>query len=124
MSVLRELGSELRYAKDLVAAGRDGITSARHEFDGRMLAPASKAAILPPAVIGAGLGVLGGGFIGNRRSVSRFAIAGAVGSVIGLGAAVAWYSRHFTARAARNAARRIGLTADQRWLEKNPINYA
>jgi hypothetical protein len=124
MIVLRDLKSELGYARNLVAAGRDGIASARREFDGRLLAPASKTAVLPPAVIGAGIGLLSSSIAGNRRSASRLAIGGLVGTAIGLGAAVAWRSRHFTARAARNAARRIGAVADQRWLEKNPIDYA
>ena len=124
MSVLRELESELRYAKNLVAAGRDGIASARHEFDGRMLSTASKTAVFSPAAIGAGLGLLSSGLRRNGRSASRRAMGGLVGGVIGLGAAVAWQARHFAGRAARNAARRIGTVADQRWLEKNPINYA
>ncbi len=124
MSVLRGLEFELRYARNLVAAGRDGIAAAREECDGRMLSPSSKTAVLPPAVIGAGVGLLSGGLFGKRRSASRLAIGGVVGSVVGLGAGVAWQSRRFTTRAARNAARRIGIVADQRWLEKNPIDYA
>ena len=120
MAVLREFESRLRYARDLAAAVRDGIVSARHESDGRIFAPASKTAVVPHAAIGAGISLLGSSLTGGRRSASRLAIGGLIGIVAGLGAAAAWHSRHFTARAAKSVGLACERHADVGGVRFNP----
>jgi len=47
-----------------------------------------------------------------------------LGCAIGLGAGFAWNSRHLSASVAENALKNIGKVRDERWLTKNPVNYA
>ena len=119
---IQSLGSDLRYARKMAAAGWTGIASARQEHNRNLLTPAGSAVWIP-AALGAGIGILSG-LGARRRSASWVALGGFVGSILGFGAGVAWQSRHFTGSAARNAARHIGAVLDERWLERNPINYA
>jgi hypothetical protein len=77
-----------------------------------------------PAVVGACIGVLGS-YPGDRhRSISRALAFGFAGWAIGLGAGVAWETRGLTERVTSTALRNIGRMRDERWLEKNPIDYA
>ena len=124
MEIVHTVKSDLAYLGRLVGAGLDGIASARHEVDGGAFTPASKAAVWTSTAIGAAIWMLSGGLVGNRRSASNVAVGGLVGSVLGFGAGVAWGSRRFTGTAARSAIRQINTARDERWLERNPIDYA
>ena len=42
----------------------------------------------------------------------------------GLTAGLAWKSRHLSASVASGAFKGIGKVRDEKWLTKNPINYA
>jgi len=116
--------SEMAYFKNLIGAGRDGITSARNEMHGDVFTPALKDAAWTPAALGAAIGVLSACFGKERRSFTRAAIGGLVGSVLGFGGGVAWASRRFTGIAARRAVRGVNSVRDARWLERHPIDYA
>jgi hypothetical protein len=124
METVRSLESDLAYLKQLVGAGLNGIGSARHELDGNMFTSPLQAVVWTPTAIGATIGMLGTRLIANRKSLSSVAIGGLVGSVLGVGAALAWSSRRFTGLAARKAVRHVNAARDAHWLETNPIDYA
>ena len=124
MEAVHLIESDLTYLKQLVRAGLDGIDSARHELDGGILTSPLQTVVWKPAVVGATVGMLGTHLMGNRKSASRVAMGGLVGSVLGFGAALAWASRGFIRPAARAAARRVNATRDAHWLETHPIDYA
>src|SRR5437763_659568 len=103
MATAQVLISDLSYFKQLVTAGWNGVTSARREAKGDVLAAHSKAILWTPAAIGAAAGALGSGLVARRRSTSRVAVGGAVGCAVACGATLAWASRHSTGRAVRSA---------------------
>jgi len=74
------------------------------------------------------IGGLGGAIVGQLKnadhSSAKIAIGALCGSLIGLVCALSWGSRQLTASVASNAWQHVGMTRDERWLEKNPINYA
>ena len=120
MRFLRTLESELSYTRKIAAAGWEGIASAHRQHPGEVCT-------LPVwrfAALGAGMGILTGFVNGNRRSASRVALGGLIGSFVGMGAGVSWGSRQFAGTAARNSTRLINAVLDARWLERNPIDYA
>jgi hypothetical protein len=119
---LRE--SAFVYFKQLVRAGLDGIDSARNERDGRVFTPPLQTVVWTPTAIVATIGMLSAHLIGKRKSVSRVALGGLAGSVLGFGAALAWASRDFIGPAARTAVRRVDAVRDAHWLESHPIDYA
>jgi hypothetical protein len=118
------LESDFAYLKQLARAGMDGINSARYELDGDVLKGTLQTVVWKPAALGATIGMLSAHLSGDRKSASRVAMGGLVGSVFGFGAALAWASRSFIGPAARTAMRRVNATRDARWLEANPIDYA
>ncbi|HZT30856.1 MAG TPA: hypothetical protein VFA33_13280 [Bryobacteraceae bacterium] len=120
----RTLKSELTYLRSLIEAGWNGALSARRELGSSALTPVKSCSLLAPAAVGASLGALSA-FLGTkRRSGYRSAMGGLIGSVVGLGAGVAWSSRGVAGHAARGAIRKINTVREARWLEENPIDYA
>ncbi len=108
------MNSDLEYVRDLIGAGWKGAVSARPS-------PRKQAGLLlTPAILGAGLGALSAFLRKDRRSMSGFASAGLIGSMLGVSAAAAWASRS----SARAALRNINTVRDEHWLAKNPIAYA
>ena len=87
----------------------------------RQLAGAGSVPAWAPVAIGAVMGLLGATVTGRRKTVSRTAMGGLIGSVVGFSAGLAWTSGRPAARA---AARRVNAVRDARWLAMNPINYA
>jgi hypothetical protein len=124
MKRVRSLRSDLTYFKQLVGAGFDGIAAARHELDRPVFTPSLQRAAWTPAVLGGTVGALTARLIGKDKRASGIAIGGLVGTMCGVGAALAWTSRDFTRPAARNAFRRVNSARDAHWLELNPIDYA
>ena len=118
---MRSRDLSISYWKGLVAAGVDGIASARRE---QTVRPSGRSALWTPAAMGAAAGALSARLLGKRKSASGIAVGGLLGSLVGWGAAVAWTSRGLMAPAARGAARRVNALRDAHWLEANPINYA
>ena len=79
---------------------------------------------LMPAVVGACLGILHG-YLGNeRRSTSRTLADGLLGGAIGFGAGMIWENRELTTSVVSSAWESIGKVRDERWFEKNAIDYA
>ena len=116
--------SELTYVRNLIEAGWNGALSAWTETDNRALTRILARALLAPIAVGAGVGALSASVGKNRKSRYRSATAGFIGSVVGLGAGLAWAWRGPAGHAARGAIRKINTVRDARWLEKHPIDYA
>jgi hypothetical protein len=108
------LNSDLTYVRDLIGAGWKGAVAARPSVR------TQAAFLVAPAVLGAGLGALSAYLRKDRRTITRCASAGLIGTVVGLSAAAAWASRG----SARAALRNVNTVRDAHWLEKNPIAYA
>lgn len=119
MEVLRSVKTELEYVRKIAVAGWKGIHSAPQESKRAPLGPT-----WVPPLAGAITGVLARAVIGKRRSTAGLAFGGVVGSVVGLGAGVAWESRQTIRAAARKSLRAMNEVRDARWLEENPIDYA
>jgi hypothetical protein len=120
--------SEFEYGRRILNSAVDGARGGREAFlKGRSLTPFLREGLLSalkPAVVGASIGVLGS-YPGDRhRSLGRALAFGFAGWAIGLGAGVAWETRGLTERVISTALRNIGRMRDERWLEKNPIDYA
>ena len=114
----------LRYAKQLIGAGLDGIAAARQESNGAIFTPPLQTVAWTPTAIGAMIGALGTRLIRRDKGASGAAIGGLIGSVFGFGAALAWASRDFTGPAARKTLRGVNTVRDAHWLESHPITYA
>ena len=110
----RSLNPDLTYVRDLIGAGWKGAVAARPSVR------AQARSLVTPAVVGLGLGAIATLLRKDRKSVSKFASASLIGTVVGLTAAAAWASRG----SARAALRNVNTVRDAHWLEKNPIAYA
>jgi len=49
---------------------------------------------------------------------------GLIGGAVGLGAGILWNLRAPTGTALKSAMQNVNVLRDERWLERNPINYA
>jgi hypothetical protein len=122
--------SNVDYGRRLVDSGIEGARSGQDEFlDGEPLAPflgESVKGSLVPAAIGACVGAL----VGLSHLPQE--ILGCHGHA---GLWFAWLrdradhrhgleSRHLSASVASGALKNIGKVRDERWLTKNPVNYA
>ena len=128
MTVQKWFESEVRYGRDVLAAGLEGIRSSRGTFlHGEPLSPFLKESVrraLKPAAIGTCLGLCGG-CTGNRSgSLRRMMALGMAGGAIGLGVGIAWESRYLIVGAVSSARKKIGKVRDDHWFERNPIDYA
>ena len=92
---------------------------------GPFLSDSVKASIAP-AAIGACVGALAAyPFYRKKSSTATATLAyGLLGCVVGLTAGLAWKSRGLSASVASGALKEIGKVRDEKWLTKNPINYA
>ncbi len=110
----------MTYIGQLVEAGWTGASSVR-----KQAAPnPSTWALLAPATVGLGVGVLAVALQGRRRSTVAVTLAAAIGGAIGLGVGAAWATRGTTGAAARAALRGMDTVRDNHLLEKHPISYA
>lgn len=120
--------SEFEYGRRLLNSGLEGAQSGREAFlNGRSLTPFLTEAArnsLKPASVGACVGILSAYRGNEHRSISRILGFGFLGSLIGFASGVAWESRDLAASIAANALTNIDKARDERWLEKNPIDYA
>jgi len=120
--MMASLGSDRHYLRELIGAGIDGIAAARREQAG-IFHPPIHTAVWPPFAIGATVGALGTHLTGKRKP-STVAMGTVVGSLIGIGAALAWTSRGFAGSAVRRATQSVNASRDLHWLETHPITYA
>ncbi|MBZ5624013.1 MAG: hypothetical protein LAQ69_35735 [Acidobacteriia bacterium] len=119
--------SDLAYARNLVEAGMQGVTSVRREAARQTPAPGLGRAdrnAWVSAAIGAAVGIGGACLTRNRKSGYNMLLGGVLGGSLGYTGAVAWGSRDVTAAIAGRAIRNVNAVRDARWLEKNPIAYA
>lgn len=123
MRTPRWLESDVHYAKNLVGAGLDGVTSAWKQPGEPRFPAVSKSALWMPIAIGAAIGAFGSSLRTPRRLGPRTAIGGLVGGALGLGGSVAWASRGLTGAVVRNTVHKVNAARDAHWLEKNPVAY-
>jgi hypothetical protein len=128
MNVMEWSKSNVDYGRKLVDSAVEGAREGEDDFlreeslASYFTESARKA--LGPAAVGALIGMLGEYAGSSRRSPIRTVACGFLGGAIGFGAGVIWETRQFTASVASSSWKSIGKTRDERWLEKNPIDYA
>jgi len=128
MNVMEWSKSNVDYGRKLVDSAMEGARTGEGEFLKQeslasFLGESARQA-LAPAVVGAGLGALGGYLGTGRRSKTRALVCAFLGGAVAFGAGVIWESRQFTASVASNSWKSVSKTRDEHWLEKNPIDYA
>ncbi|MGC2477964.1 MAG: hypothetical protein WA485_26735 [Candidatus Sulfotelmatobacter sp.] len=120
--------SNVDYGRKLVDSAVEGARTGEGKFlkEESLISFLGESArqALAPAAIGACLGALGGYLATGRRSRARALVCAVLGGAVAFGAGVIWESRQFTASVASGSWKSIGKTRDERWLEKNPIDYA
>lgn len=120
--------SNVDYGRRLVDSGIEGARAGQDEFlSGKPLTPflgeSTKAAVLP-AALGVCAGILLGYPFRRRKSAAVTLAYGLLGGVVGLGAGLAWKSRHLGVSVAGGAWKNIGKVRDEQWLTRHPIDYA
>jgi hypothetical protein len=120
--------SNADYGRKLLDSGLEGARSAEEQFfNGESITPflnESARHAVTGAALGASIGLLGGLSGSRHRSPARAIVCGFLGAVIGFSAGAAWQGRHLGASVVSNALKNISRVRDERWLEKNPIDYA
>ena len=128
MNVMEWSKSNVDYGRKLVDSALEGARAGEGEFlKEKTLASflgESARQALAPAAIGACLGALGGYLATGRRSKTRAVVCALLGGAVAFGASVTWQSRQLTASVASKSWNSVGKIRDERWLEKNPIDYA
>ncbi len=128
MNLCKWVESNVQYGRELASSSLEGANSGREEFLGdTQLRPfLGEAAVkaIKVATIGAGLGVLGACLSRRGRHAGRALGLGALGGAIGFGAGFTWKTRGLGARMGSGALRKMDALRGQRWLERNPIDYA
>lgn len=128
MNFLEWSKSKVDYGRRLMDSAVDGARTGEDELlkDESLAVYLERSALhaLGPTFIGVCVGLLGG-YLGNgRRNTTRALTCAFLGGAIGLGAGVVWENRKLTASIASGAWKSIANTRDERWFEKNPIDYA
>jgi hypothetical protein len=121
--------SNIEYGRDLVNGGFQGARSTTEaSLAGDSLsAYLSRSALKSwmPTAVGAYIGLLGAAVATRRRpAYGAVALSGLLGGAIGFVSGMAWGTRHLTEEVTREAMKNIGAVRDERWLSRNPIDYA
>jgi hypothetical protein len=128
MALGKWVKSNVDYGRRLVDSGLEGARSGQEEFlNGEPLSPFLGKTVrgaLRPAAVGVGVGLLVGYPVSRKKSLASTVLFGLVGGAIGLGLGLAWENRRLSASVAGGAMKSIGKVRDEKWLSKNPINYA
>lgn len=127
MNVTEWSQSTVDYGRKLVDSAVEGARFGEDQFlKEKPLAPflgESARQALGAAAVGACLGLLSG-YLNERRSTSRVLGRGFLCGAIGFGIGMVWQSRDFGVSIASGAWKRINKARDERWFERNPIDYA
>ena len=120
--------SFLRYGRSLANSGAAGMRNGRDVYLngkplGEVLTEKAKAS-LGLAAIGACAGLLQCLVSDRGRRIPKTVVLGTVGSAIGFLAGFTWKTRDLTASMVQGAAKSMGSTSDEHWLERHPIDYA
>lgn len=119
--------SDVQYRQRLLLSAMEGLKSGKAAFlnDRPVSSYLNQCAreSFSPAMIAASVGALIACSRVRHKS-AKAATLGMIGCAIGFGAAFVWKSRRLGASMARSAWEQLGRTSDQRWLERNPIDYA
>jgi len=119
--------SDLDYGRRLLNSGWEGALSGSEEcLHGEPLAPFlgnSARNAVSIAALGACLGLFGS-LLGKRKSAIKAVALGVSGGLIGFSVGLAWESRQLGASAVSGAWKNVSKVRDERWFEKNPIDYA
>jgi hypothetical protein len=120
--------SNADYSRRLYHAALDGARSGQQEFlHGTALAQRldeSTRHAWIPAAIGACVGLFSVCPGKPKKTAGRALALGLVGGLVGFSAALAWENRRLATNVASSAWKKIGRVRDERWLERNPIDYA
>lgn len=116
------LRSDVTYIRHLAEAGVNGVTSVWNAPRDRTITSDTRNAVWLATVAGGFVGGISALLIRRRKSGYRTAFGVLVGGATGFG--VAWKSRGLTTAIGRNVMRKVNAVRDERWLEKNPIDYA
>jgi hypothetical protein len=128
MRIHPAVSSNIAYGKRLVGSGIEGASSAgrqilEEEPIGEVLSRAAKES-WKPAVIGACAGMAAAIWKRDRDPAKGAVLGGLVGAALGFSGGILWGSRNVTGALVRGAAKSVGAARDERWLERNPIDYA
>jgi hypothetical protein len=127
MNLQTWLRSNAEYSRKLVHSAAEGAHLGEEAFlHGDRLTPFLSVAAreaMRPAAIGAFVGLLSCLSQNRHRPIRAFAY-GVLGGAIGFGAGLAWESRPLTTSVLNGARKEMGKVRDERWFEKNPIDYA
>jgi len=120
--------SSVDYGQKLVSSAIKGAREGEDRFlQNKRFAPylsTSARQAVVPAIVGAYFGAFGGSLGRRRSSAARTIACGLLGGAIGFGAGLIWDNRELGASVAASAWKKISRTRDNRWFEKNPIDYA
>ena len=127
MSVHTWMKSNADYSRKLVHSAIEGAHSGEEAFlHGQplesFLAISARSA-LRPAALGALVGLVAGVTARQRHPARAFAYS-FLGGAVGFSAGLAWQARHLVESVATSARKTVGKVRDERWFEKNPIDYA
>lgn len=133
MSLMQWVESNFDYARKLASSGIEGASFGRDEFlkgecVGPFLTEAARQA-LGPAAVGLCLGTLGSRFANHdahrtSKSAGRTLAFSIVGGMIGFAAGLICNTQGLTAKVARRGFENTRPLRDEKWLKRNPINYA
>jgi hypothetical protein len=118
------LRPDVSYIRRLAEAGLDGVTSAWNAPCDRTVVSNASNAVWLTAAAGGLVGGISALMMGRRKSGYKTAFGVLVGGATGYGSGLAWKSRVFPTTIGRSVMRRVNAVRDERWLEKNPIDYA
>ncbi len=128
MKLQRWLTSNVEYGRKLVASGYKGASAGQQSFlAGRTLKfflDQAARQSLSPAAAGVCIGALGGYLSRRSRPGSRAWLCALAGGTLGFGIGFSWRTRRLAADIAGSALRGMDTIRDERWFERNPIDYA
>jgi hypothetical protein len=120
-------GTTVAYGRRLMRGAITGVRSGHKNFDPKRassLVSRSAGESLKLAAIGACIGFLPAWLVRRRARMSTAIALGALGSALGFCVGFSWKTRGLTSTLAHSALREVRRVNEERWLEKNPIDYA
>jgi hypothetical protein len=119
-----EVGCGEEYVRSAITGARSARDKALASQPASTVLGRSALTSLPPAAMGAFVGLLAGHCGSKRHSVRNAAVFGLLGAAIGFGTNMALSTRYVTEETVRGAVKNINTVRDAHWLAKNPIDYA